>query len=311
MACKYNFLMMPLSIMLLPMFAFTQEQQAAKDTLLTNSPNNSANSNYGETQKDLLSKDTSKIQKEQKEQKQKQKQKQKHFNIQHPWSIGVASIFTPNPYKATDDNILAFPMIAYKGEDLTILGPYIAYRLIGNRMFSFSVDGFLYPQKFDASKSTDPQLQKLNDRNYMFMGGFSSRFNSAYGSLQLGLNLDLTAGTHGLMANMQYTKPFILQSDKHQLIISPGGGVQWTQNKILDYFYGISASESALSGLQEYSPGSAFSPYLSLSLMYRYNKRWGITSVFRLNQLASTVQDSPMVGQSYVLTSAISFTYSF
>ncbi|WP_083907087.1 MipA/OmpV family protein [Fangia hongkongensis] len=238
-------------------------------------------------------------------------EKKASFDVTRPWSIGVGSIFSPNPYKSSDDKVLAFPMVAYKGENLRVLGPYVGYKFLGNQVASLSVDAFLYPQVFDPDSSSDPQLQKLDERHYMVMGGLSGKLQTPYGRFQAGVNMDLTAGTTGIMMNFQYLKAFVFESGKHMFITTPGIGVQWTQDKILDYYYGVSASESARSGLNEYHPDSAFSPYLSLSLMYRYNKRWAVTGAFRLNQLPKTVTDSPMVGQTYVLTSALSFTYSF
>ncbi|WHN65300.1 MipA/OmpV family protein [Cysteiniphilum sp. QT6929] len=227
------------------------------------------------------------------------------------WAVGVGSLFSPNPYKATKDSYLFFPMINYKGEDLSIVGPYIGYKVIKNKFASLSVEGFLYPQTFDPANSDNTQLSQLNKRHYMFMGGISGQITTPYGRLQLGLNTDLTVGTHGWIANVHYTKPLIFEHGKHDFVIIPGAGVMWTQDKILDYYYGVSASESLTSGLPEYTVKSAFSPYISLSLIYRYNKNWSVGSAFQINQLSTTVKHSPMVGEWYVFTSALSLTYSF
>ena len=142
-------------------------------------------------------------------------------------------------------------------------------------------------------------------------GGLTAKVNTPYGSAKLGLYADVTGQTNGLMANAQYVKPFYISKGCHTLITTPGFGVQWTQDKITNYYYGVSATEFQRTALAEYEVGSSLSPYASLGMMYRYNQRWAITAMLRVNYLSKTVQDSPMVDKSYVLTSVLSLTYSF
>ena len=231
---------------------------------------------------------------------------------QYPFGIGFAGIFSPNPYKETDPTILPVPVISYKGEDLTLNGPYVSYRFFHTQHSASAVQLFLYPEVFKADKSNDPELRQLDNRNYLFMLGLNQSFENRYGAISLGANFDITTRTNGYLLSAEYNKKFFLPvSQRFLFFVTPSLGATYSSQKITNYFYGISTSEASRSGLPEYNTSGALSPYLGLNILINVSKRWNIFAATRLNRLPDQIYDSPMVSQRYIFTTVLSFTYNF
>lgn len=237
---------------------------------------------------------------------------EKFSPVQYPFGVGFAGIFSPNPYKDTDPTILPVPVISYKGEDLTLNGPYASYRFFHTNNTASKVQLFLYPEVFKADKSNDPQLRLLDNRNYLFMLGLSQSFKSTYGDINLGANIDVTTKTNGYLLSAEYGKKLFLPvSSKFLFFITPSLGVTYSSEQITNYFYGISASEATRSGLPEYSTNGALSPYLGVNMLINFSKHWNLFVATRLNRLPDQIYDSPMVSQRYIFTTVLSLTYNF
>ncbi len=237
---------------------------------------------------------------------------EKFSPVQYPFGIGFTGIFSPNPYKDTNPTILPVPVISYKGEDLTLNGPYASYRFFHTNNTASKVQLFLYPEVFKADKSNDHQLRLLDNRNYLFMLGLSQSFKSTYGDINLGANIDVTTKTNGYLLSAEYSKKLFLPvSSKFLFFITPSLGVNYSSEQITNYFYGISASEATRSGLPEYSTNGALSPYLGVNMLINFSERWNLFVATRLNRLPDQIYDSPMVSQRYIFTTVLSLTYNF
>jgi outer membrane protein len=235
----------------------------------------------------------------------------KRFISPYPWGVGVGAIFSPNPYVDSRDNILPIPVITYQGKDLTLLGPYVNYRFFRYDNFVTSAQVFLYPARFRASESNDPQIQKLNNRNFIVMAGIKQEWLTDYVNLGIDFNFDITGQTNGYTVVGSARKPLFLKFGENYFIFTPSIGVQFSSEQITDYYYGISSSESQNSGLPAYNAPAAFSPFVGLTAIYSYSLRWNVAISTRLNRLDNNIMKSPMVDQQYVFTTFLSLTYNF
>lgn len=229
----------------------------------------------------------------------------------YQWGVGFGVIFSPNPYKDTNSTILPIPVVSYLGERLTIYGPYVSYKLYKSDFTITEAQIFLYPERFKREDSNDPQMQKLDNRNYIAMAGFRQRFISAYGDINVGLNFDITGQSNGYMGVIEYEKRFVFIKGQHLFSLKPNIGLQYSSKQLTDYYYGISYDEAMRSGLAEYTPSDEVSPYLGLAFVYSYNRKWNISLTSRVNRLSDSVSDSPMISNQYVFTSTMAVSYSF
>ncbi|WP_440616111.1 MipA/OmpV family protein [Cysteiniphilum sp. 6C5] len=230
----------------------------------------------------------------------------------YPFGIGFGGIFSPNPYKNTSPTILPIPVISYQGEDLSINGPYIAYRFLNTKHTKTQAQLFLYPETFRANQSDDPQLQQLDNRNYLVMLGLTQGFKSTYGDLAFAANIDVTTRTNGYLLSAEYRKRLILPVNKNLLFfVTPSIGLSYSSKEITDYYYGITASQSQRSGLPQYTTNGALSPYVGLMTAVNFSKHWNLFIATRLNRLSNEIYNSPMVSNQYIFTTVVSFTYNF
>ncbi|MCF6766839.1 MipA/OmpV family protein [Thiotrichales bacterium 19S11-10] len=227
--------------------------------------------------------------------------------------IGIGGIIAPDPYKNTSTTILPIPVVSYQGERLKISGPFIDYRFLNYPMSKTSVQLFLYPEHFRSNQSSDPQMEKLNNRNYLVMAGVNQKLLlKAYGVLNFSASFDITTQSNGFVLFARYNKPFFftpVSDDK--LIINPGVGLQYSNHLLTDYFYGISSSESNSSGISEYHPNGAISPFINLTTIYSFAKHWNLSLITALSRLSNTEADSPMVSKRYIFTTYFSVVYKF
>ncbi|WP_192484352.1 MULTISPECIES: MipA/OmpV family protein [Cysteiniphilum] len=230
----------------------------------------------------------------------------------YPFGIGFGGIFSPNPYKNTSPTILPIPVISYQGEDLSINGPYIAYRFLNTKHTKTQAQLFLYPETFRASQSDDPQLQQLDNRNYLVMLGLTQGFKSTYGNLAFAANIDVTTRTNGYLLSAEYSKRLILPVNTNLIFfVTPSTGLSYSSKEITDYYYGITAPESQKSGLPQYTTNGTLSPYIGLMTAVNFSKHWNIFIATRLNRLSNEIYNSPMVSNQYIFTTVVSFTYNF
>lgn len=75
-------------------------------------------------------------------------------------------------------------------------------------------------------------------------------------------------------------------------------GVTWSSSNFNDYYYGISAAESARSGLKEYEADSSVTHYARMVFDYSFNDHLSIWLEGSVRHLGSEVKDSPMVEDS-------------
>jgi len=229
----------------------------------------------------------------------------------YPWGVGFGAIFSPNPYVDTRGNILPIPIITYQGEDLTFLGPYLNYRFFRKGIAVTSAQIFLYPARFTASESNNPNIQKLNDRNFIVLAGIKQEFLTDYVNIGGAVNFDITGQTNGYLVTLSAKKPFFIKFNSNYFIFTPSIGIQYSSEHLTNYFYGISTGESQNSGLDQYAVPAALSPFVGLTAIYSFNLKWNVAVSTKVNRLDNNIIKSPMVSSQYVFTTFVSLTYNF
>ena len=69
-------------------------------------------------------------------------------------------------------------------------------------------------------------------------------------------------------------------------------GVNHSSARVLDYYYGVTAQQSAATGLATYRAGSGLSVAAEVGASYPLARNWVLRSALRANRAASSVSDS-------------------
>ncbi len=236
---------------------------------------------------------------------------QKQSANQFPWLVGVGTIISPSPYKDTPASQLTIPIISYRGQNLTIAGPYLSFTVLDKGWTKTDLRAYLFPESFNPDHSTNQQIKALDRRDYTIMAGARQSFKTPYGLFGISLDGDITGRSQGYTAALDYRLPVPIIFNQKMLLVTPSVGLMYLSKSLSDYYYGISDQEASVSGLAAYTPKASFSPYLSTRMMFVYHDHWSISGSVQLNFLNQTITHSPIIDDQVGLTSMLTLGYRF
>lgn len=223
------------------------------------------------------------------------------------WSLGAAALVSPDAYRGYQDRVYPVPVIDYEGDDFYFRTLTAGYYLWKDQENQLSIMGYYTPWGYRPGDSDDDRMKRLDKRRGTLMAGLAYSHNAEWGTIRTTFTGDTLNNSNGLVGDVAYLYKFDLDA----LTLVPGVGVMWNSKNQNKYYYGVSANESRRSGLDSYTPGDSWAPYLELSANYQINKSWNAFFVGRYMKLSDEVKDSPMVDKSYtgLLMTGVSYTF--
>ncbi len=223
------------------------------------------------------------------------------------FNAGIGASLRTSEYKGINSLGSPLPLLGYEGNWLYLRGLSGGVHVFKNRYHEFNVQLSYLPQHFYASSSDNERMKRLDDRYSSLMAGLNYTLRSRYGLASATLSTDVLGVNNGVMADVAYAYPLRFEN----IVIMPSVGAQWTDSNYNDYYYSVSSSESRKSGLKEYSPESAFSPYAGLTLRVALTDSWSVLVNGKALFLGSEATDSPMVERSTTYSFNAGFLYAF
>lgn len=154
-----------------------------------------------------------------------------------------------------------------------------------------------------------------------YLRGMGNIKGSALGVVGLGYNF-----TPWLSAQLQAEVPFSQRDNGAALHVgivsplyhSPKNSVtmaltsSWGTNDYMQTYYGVSAPQSAASGLTQYDAGSGIYAWsLNLDWTHNFTERWSVVADAGYTQLAGDARNSPIVQRKASPTGSLKVTYRF
>ncbi|ALQ47394.1 MULTISPECIES: MipA/OmpV family protein [Enterobacteriaceae] len=224
------------------------------------------------------------------------------------FSLGVAAMVVASPYVKTQARVLPVPVLGYEGEHGYFRGLAGGVYLWNDEHHTLSVNAYYLPFQYDPDDSDNDAMKRLDKRRSTLMAGMGYRYkHPVWGQLRLEISGDTLNNSNGILGDIGYLYPITLGAWR----LAPAAGLTWTSGTHNDYYYGVSASESARSGLTQYQPGSSWTPYVEMSVNYRFNENWRAFFIARGTALSSEVSNSPMVSEEFsgMLMTGVSYVY--
>lgn len=225
------------------------------------------------------------------------------------WSVGGGVVSADGGYRGIDRDTFFIPVVGYEGERFYFRGIELGYRLTDPQLRSphqWSVIVTASPYRFRPGDSNDPQMQNLDRRNLSAEVALDYRFMTPYGVLDARVGQDIRGSGHRFSTHYSYPLP-ISQS----WMIIPRAGVNFISSGYTDYYYGVSESEAAASGLEQYSSQDAFNPFAGMTVMWRVNENTNVVAAFTGTRLSSKIANSPMTDSRYINSIFAAVSYSF
>ncbi len=211
--------------------------------------------------------------------------------------IGGAAFYQPK-YEGSDQyKASALPLLMINYRDLVFLrGTTLgvnAFTAQGVRPGDKLQIGPLLNYRFGRDESDSDDLRGMGDIDgAVELGGF---VNYGFGPWSAGLTVlrDVSDSHDGLTAKF---------SGGHRLPLGPKWMLRseffatWADENYNKAFFGVTAAQSARSGLRQYQPDGGFKDAgVTLDLDYRLTEKWSLTGRAGYKRLLGDVADSPLV----------------
>ena len=206
---------------------------------------------------------------------------------------------------------MPIPLVNASSELFYLRGLTAGAYLYADQQSQLSAVIAYHAKSYDASESSNAAMKRLDDRDSTAMAGISynvniTRHNSVTFKALFDI-LDETDGGYLLDASYRSSLPIVAD----HIVLSPSVGVTWLNDKLVEHYYGVSAKESANSGLDEYHPDGSFSPYVGLNVNVKLTPTINLFANGKYTFLGSEVKDSPMVDRSGALSGMVGISANF
>ncbi len=221
-------------------------------------------------------------------------------------TIGASATYNADAYR-TDNSLIVLPQAFYDNNRLYIEGAELgAYPYKDDKhhiRVGLSYDG----RSFDPSDADSSELKLLDKRDASALAHVSYMRVTPVGGFRAKLTTDLLGKHDGQTLSLAHISRF----SHGDLTVYPSVGVTWQSKDYNQYYYGVSAAESARSGVAAYEAKSSWSPFISATAQYQATDHVSVFANQRLEWLSSTQKDSPMTDGSLSSTTRLGVNYRF
>lgn len=222
-------------------------------------------------------------------------------------AVGAGIASRPSYPGSDDQRISAFPFVSLAygrfflgAEPGSSSGGGVGmhfYRSRGIRLGATLTADFRKPRE----ESDDPSLQGMGDIERTVRAGLFASTTLGWLTLRASTASDIGGHDQGTLVRFDALGHY-RATDK--LTLSAGPGITWADGERAQTFFGVTAAQSAASGLPAYQAGSGVeSVRFTLSARYAFDRRWAAGAFFSAGRLQGDAADSPIT-QSRVQNSA-------
>lgn len=204
-----------------------------------------------------------------------------------------------SPYKGADSNPNTIPaFIAYEGEKGYLRGIEAGYYLwkTGDHRRSYRL-ALLASGRLEGYHASDSDhLQGMETRRWSLDGGLGFVARQGFHQLTLKAVTDLLGKHEGQEVSASYGYRWMINS---KLAITPSASLSWVSADLLDYYYGVTQSESR-PWRSAYSADAGWQPSLGVTGTYSVTPRTSVMLATRTRWLPASATASPLVDRDHI-----------
>lgn len=221
-------------------------------------------------------------------------------------SIGVISTYSQSLYKETSTQSNFLPALSYKSERFYFNFPEVGYHLIPKSPFQNLSAGLRYiPTPFDPDESDNSDIQSLDDRHASGMAFISYRL----GPITTKLAQDISGVHNGYYGQLSLGYPISIDAWR----VIPSISYQYISEKMSDYIFGISQSESTKIGsaISTYNSPSTSRVSYGATAFYSITKNINTMISIKQTQYDEGIKQSPIIDDDTVNSFLVGIFYKF
>lgn len=179
---------------------------------------------------------------------------------QHGWLYGIGLGLDQGIYKDFDTRVLPIPLIGYRGENLTVFGPFVNYNFYRHQGFEFSAR--LVPTFEGYDESDSEVFTGMQDRDFSLALGLGAAYQHNDLKLEVTTSHDVLSRSDGYEADISISKVYQFG----MFFVEPSLSINYQDSHYVDYYYGVQQSE-ATSTRAQYSGKGSVNKAIGLSFM--------------------------------------------
>jgi len=234
--------------------------------------------------------------------------------------FGIVVAAVPD-YEGSDDyQAVAAPLIKYKFEGsnqyIQVTANRLYFNVLKHENWEFGPMGIYRLGRDDVEDGVVDLMKDVDDSFELGVFiGYAKNFGNPRHRMNIRLDVtqDVTDGHDGWVGvfKVTYWRPL----GKSSWDMGFSGSVTYASDDYMSSFFDVSASDSAITGLQQFSADDGFKDFgISLMTQYPVNKSWHITGGVQYIRLFGDAADSPVVdvrGDANQLLAGLGVLYSW
>ena len=207
-------------------------------------------------------------------------------------------------YKGYDQSETLLPILGYRGERLTIFGPFVSYAMMQSGAVEISIRA---KPRFDGYEESDGDIfEGMDDRKPSIDLGLGVEYARNDWKLDLSSLHDVLSRSNGRELSAGLSKVF-----RHgPLFIEPGIGLSYLDSRFVDYYYGVRDSEET-SFRPSYEGDNAVNKNLGITFMTPALLS-GLTRIsIEYTWYDSAISDSPLTDEDTSLGFFLTYSRFF
>jgi len=198
------------------------------------------------------------------------------------------------------------PLFLYEGRFVFARGTEGGLHIVNSDAFSFDLLARYRFQQLDPEINDDLLVQGLRARKNTLDGGLAMETRNDWGDIRLEWLTDLQGKHRGQEARATYA----YRMRRGNFALRPWVSLSWQDDKLTDYYYGISAEETA-PGRPQYNPGNAFNLAFGINSSIQLTDHFFAYGNVGFRGLDSSISDSPIVDSGFGASAFIGAGYMF
>ncbi|MDP5151138.1 MipA/OmpV family protein [Rheinheimera baltica] len=207
-------------------------------------------------------------------------------------------------YRGYSNRTIPLPILGYRGEKLSVYGPFASYTLVDFGNISFSAK--LAPRFAGFDQSDSSMFVGMAKRKNSLDGGFGVQLRQQAWLLEADTVFDLLGNSNGQESKLALSYSY----RAGPVVIEPKVGVSYSDNKLINYYYGVPVEEATADRLA-YNAGGAFNYNAGVSfstpLFFGGMTRLGIEH----HWYDSSISNSPLTDRDTGLSAFLSWSTFF
>lgn len=203
------------------------------------------------------------------------------------WELGAAVIARDAIQRGADNSPFVVPLVQYTGERVYFSGIEAGLRLRATPSHRTTL--FARPRLDGYQSDDDAFLEGMATRRHSLDGGLRHDVTHGAWRISAALTTDLLGRHDGQTATVTLGRAF----GSPRLLVVPYAGVEWMSADLVDYYYGVGATE-ARPGRSAYRGTATWNIVYGARVVAPLAERWTAQAIVAATRYGDGVADSPL-----------------